>query len=85
MFVIEKVTGESFKLIFQAATQGFFGFFPLDAAEAGDVVGAFLFPPMQGGLDYAEFLGDVAEAFAGSAEFYEFIFSFVVVHMFSAE
>ena len=33
----------------------------------------------------AEFLGDVAEAFAGGAKFYEFIFDFVVVHRSSVE
>jgi hypothetical protein len=83
--VIGYATGQLGHHLLDVAAPAMLLFFPFDAAQAGDVVGAFLFPPVEGRLDDAEFLGDVAEAFAGGAEFYEFIFDFVVVHIFSVE
>ena len=77
---VDETAREVLEFVFQTTPEGSFSFFPLDAAEAGDVVGAFVFPAVEGGLGNVELLGDVAEAFAGRAEFYELVFGVVGMH-----
>ena len=66
--------GELFHVLFQGAAQFGFGIFPEEAAQALDLGSQFGFPTAQGGFGDVELFGDVTQAVAPGAEFYELVF-----------
>ncbi len=71
---------QGFEVVFEAAGELFFEFFPLEGAQAVDLGAVFAVPDTEGGAGDVELFGNVAEGGAAGAEFDELVFGFVVMH-----